>query len=634
MKKHILLIGVVLVLAGCSTDGQVVSDSHTYRRETVTINRPDQVRTPAGETAATEPSPSIPEKTVMAAPESMASAREPNRIPGMLDTGRSALPGTGEKDSLVATLGKQAAGEDDDIGALLGSTNVQNFDIPIVFNDAVKYYIRFFTEEKRKVFGNWLRRSKRYVPLIKEILRKNNMPEDLVYLAMIESGFNPKAYSPAKACGPWQFIYETGGRYGLRVNYWVDERRDPEKSTVAAAKYLRDLFNQFGHWYLAAAGYNAGENRIERAMLKHNTNDFWELYKYNTLPRETKNYIPQLIAAAIIAKEPEKYGFGSITYDAPIRFAEVEVPPGTPLTAIAKASSLSVDGVRSYNPELVRGITPPGNEGYEIKLPQPFNVSRFNEKLEEALEGERKIKGVVSYKVKKRDTLAKIAKKNGIRIEDIHLVNSCEDELRVKPGMVIAIPKYSGPSKTMVVQNQTEESKETKRKTRQKKEADEGETKTGKTVRLAKADKTEKTERSEQVEKKEKTEKPEKNEKTEKNDKTAKSEKTEKGKSVHVVKKGDTLESISDRYGVDVADLKSINRLKNEKVVPNMKLRLVSHVEKKKIPKAKYHVVRKGDTLEAISDKYGVDVDAIRSANRLKGTKIQAKTRLKIPAQG
>ncbi len=477
---------------------------------------------------------------------------------------------------------EQTVIDEDDLEPLIGSTDLQNFDIPIVFNDAVKYYIRYFTNEKRKVFTNWLRRSRRYVPIITEILRKHKMPEDLVYLAMIESGFNPKAYSRAKACGPWQFIYETGGRYGLKVNYWIDERRDPEKSTVAAAKYLRDLFNQFGHWYLAAAGYNAGERRIERAIERHNTNDFWELYRYSTLPQETKNYIPQLIAAAIIAKEPEKYGFGSIDSQDPIRFVEIKVPPATPLTAIARASSLDLDDVRSYNPELVRGLTPPGDDDYEIKLPYTVDVTQFNERLESALENERTIRSVITYKVKKSDTLAKIAKKYGVRSEDIVLVNNCEEELRIKRGMVIAIPRFTGPSRTIVAENLNKEIDEpvSKRYVRKNEE-----------------------------------------------DKPVKQTKI---KSHHIVKKGETLASISEKYGLDVADLKSFNKLKSGKIYPNMKLRLASHVEKKRVAKVKYHVVKKGETLGSISDKYGIDIETIKSANRLKSNKIQARTKLKI----
>jgi membrane-bound lytic murein transglycosylase D len=560
MKRCLFLLISLFFLGGCASGGQT-SETQAYPRQTTTLNK-NQIQLSKRE---------LSRKVEVGKAQTASEPAETEKSTELyLPIDQSFLKGE-----------EQIIEDNDDIEPLLGSTDLQNFDIPIVFNDAVKYYVRYFTNEKKKVFENWLRRSRRYVPIITEILRKNNMPEDLVYLAMIESGFNPKAYSPANACGPWQFIYETGGRYGLKVNYWIDERRDPEKSTVAAAKYLRDLFKQFGHWYLAAAGYNAGEGRVGRAIEKHNTNDFWELYKYNALPRETRNYIPQLIAAAVIAKEPAKYGFGSITFQDPIRFVEINVPPATPLTAIAKASSLDLAAVRSYNPELVRGITPPGAGNYEIKLPYPIDTLQFTERLESALESERKVRSVITYQVKKRDTLPKIAKKYGVRNEDIQLVNNCEEELKIKPGMVIAIPKFIGPSKTVVAKNMDRESEPVSR---------------GRV----------------------------------KKDRENTQAKPEKAKSHHIVKKGETLASISDKYGVDVADLKSINKLKNGKVYPNMKLKLASYVEKKPVAKVKYHIVKKGETLNSISDKYGIGIDAIKSANRLKSNKIQAKMKLKI----
>ncbi len=474
-----------------------------------------------------------------------------------------------------------AGNEEDDISALLEDNYASDFDIPIVFNDAVKYNMQWFTGEKRKVFGNWLKRAKQYVPVIKDILRKNGMPEDLVYLAMIESGFNPKAYSTAKASGPWQFIYATGERYGLKVNYWIDERRDPEKSTVAAAKYLRDLFNQFGCWYLAAAGYNAGERRIEKAIEKHNTNDFWELVKYNTLPRETREYIPRLIAAAVIAKDPEKFGFGSMSYDQPIQFAELNVPGGTPLTAVAKAASLDVATVRSYNPEIIRGITPPNLELYTIKLPAPVDIQKFAGNLKTAMSGQRKVRGLIAYKVKRQDTIAKIAKRYKVSSTDICLVNGFEDMPKVKPGMTIQIPKYTGPIRTQP-------------------EREKNVAKTRTASRPAKAGK-------------------------------GNLQAQEKQKAYHVVKKGETLMSISGKYGIDVASLRSMNSLKNDKVYPNMKLKLVGHSQKKQTPKVQYHVVKKGETLGSISDKYGTDVASLKSLNKLKSNKISAKMKLKIP---
>lgn len=484
--------------------------------------------------------------------------------------------------------------EEDDISLLLEPDQFQEFDIPIVFNDAVNYYIQWFTTEKRKVFGNWLKRSRHYVPIIREILKDQGMPEDLVYLAMIESGFNPRAYSHAKASGPWQFIYATGGRYGLKVNYWIDERRDPEKSTVAAAKYLRDLFNQFGCWYLAAAGYNAGEGRVERAIEKHKTNDFWELANYNALPRETRAYIPQLIAAAVIAKDPEKYGFGSITYDAPLRFELVRVPRATPLSAIAKAASIDVGEVRSINPEILRGITPPNMDDYRIKLPQGIRVNEFTGKLQVALSHERQVKQVVAYKVKKRDTLASISKRYGLRRDDLYLVNESNGELKIKPGMVLNIPRFTEPS--------------TGKAALARAKKDLPDTKPAKEIGVAKNEPA-----------------PPKA--------VRKAPSPARQPTVHVVKKGESLTTIANRYGMSVTSLMAVNKLKNDTVHPNMKLRLASYEQTKAAPKkppVKYHVVKKGETLTTISNKYNVDVKDIKLVNNLKSDRVTPKQRLKI----
>ena len=243
------------------------------------------------------------------------------------------------------------------------------FDIPIVINGKVEQFIKYYQTRGRKVFSRWLARSKRYIPLMKEILREKGLPEDLVYLALIESGYNPRAYSRRKAMGLWQFMYNTGKRYGLKVDWWIDERRDPVKSTIAAARHLKHLYDRFECWYLAAAGYNAGEGKIQRAIKRYKTEDFWELTKYRYLKRETKNFIPKMIAAALIAKNPEEYGFSDISYEEPIRFETVKVPDATDLRVIAKASRSTYEELKRLNPELRRWCTPPNYPDYELKLP-------------------------------------------------------------------------------------------------------------------------------------------------------------------------------------------------------------------------------------------------------------------------
>ena len=242
------------------------------------------------------------------------------------------------------------------------------YNIPIVYNEDVEAYINLFQTRLRERFSTWLARSGQYVPMMQKILKKNDLPEDLAFLPLIESGFNPKAYSKAKAAGPWQFIPPTGKHYGLRVNKWIDERRDPVKSTVAAASYLKNLYGMFQSWALSLASYNAGEGRISRAMTKTQAEDFWELKESDHIHDETKNYVPKFMAASIIAKDPEKYGF-FIDYHAPLVYDEVGVPTATSLKTIARAAGVSVDKIKFYNPELKLDTTPPNYPGYRLKVP-------------------------------------------------------------------------------------------------------------------------------------------------------------------------------------------------------------------------------------------------------------------------
>ena len=275
------------------------------------------------------------------------------------------FPWEGEENPLLGKeyLQDQAPSQEEEVAA------EPAFDIPIIINGKVERFIKYFQTRGRKVFSRWLARSERYIPLMKELLREKGLPEDLVYLALIESGYNPRAYSRRKAMGLWQFRYHTGKRYGLKVDWWIDERRDPVKSTIAAARYLKYLYDRFECWYLAAAGYNAGEGKIQRAIKRYKTEDFWELTKYPYLKRETKNFIPKIIAAALIAKNPEEYGFSDISYEEPIRFETVKVPDATDLRVIAKASRSTYEELKRLNPELRRWCTPPNYPDYELKLP-------------------------------------------------------------------------------------------------------------------------------------------------------------------------------------------------------------------------------------------------------------------------
>ena len=244
----------------------------------------------------------------------------------------------------------------------------KTFDMPIQVNKEVRNYIYYFSTDKKDVFSRYLSRSTRYLPMIKKVFAEYGLPEDLAYLAMIESGYTNKARSSANAVGMWQFIKGTGVRYGLTVDSYVDERRDPEKATNAAARYLLDLYKQFGSWYLAAASYNCGEGRVQKEINRNvDLKNFWELSNNLCLPNETKNYVPQMIAATIIAKNPEKYGFKNVPYQQPLKYEAVKLTEATSLQAAAVAATTNHEEISALNPELLRDSTPGG--AYLLKIP-------------------------------------------------------------------------------------------------------------------------------------------------------------------------------------------------------------------------------------------------------------------------
>jgi membrane-bound lytic murein transglycosylase D len=288
----------------------------------------------------------------------------------------------------------------------------------------------------RDFFERALARSGKYRSMMAEILRSEGLPENLIYLALIESGFSPHAYSKAHALGPWQFIRGTALQYGLTINSWLDERRDPVLSTRAAANYLKDLHEKFGEWFLAAAAYNAGEGRVGTALQRSKTNDFWLLRQERRhLKLETRDYVPKFVAAALIAGEPERYGFEQISYEAPMEYDEVTVNQPMRLETVARLANTQLDVIKELNPSLLRNFTPPADGGFMIRLPLGSQAS-FLAGYEQLPRSE-KIK-LSLYIVKKGELLGHLAKKHNVTAKQLIQENALKSG-RVRPGQELII---------------------------------------------------------------------------------------------------------------------------------------------------------------------------------------------------
>lgn len=309
--------------------------------------------------------------------------------------------------------------------------------IPIVTNKKVEQFIYYFQTKGKKQFQIYLDRRAVYGDMIQDILKQYSLPEELIYLAMIESGLNPKAHSRANASGMWQFIYGTGIRYNLNRNWYVDERRDPRKATHAASQYLTDLYKQFDNWYLALAAYNAGSGRITRAKRLHQTSDFWQLH---SLPRETRNYVPLFLATTIIGRDPVKYGFKSPQND-PWKYDVVEIEKSADLSILAQSAGISLSTLRKYNPELRQSATP--TKSYNLRLPIG-KKDLFEKKYAALPESKRFAPQYITHRVRSGENLGSISRKYRVSIHNIAAVNKIRNRHKIKVGQVLTIPVRGG----------------------------------------------------------------------------------------------------------------------------------------------------------------------------------------------
>ncbi len=310
-------------------------------------------------------------------------------------------------------------------------------DLELVENPLTERWVRFFTGDGRRYMDLWLTRLPRYDDQIYSMLDEYDLPHDLIYLAMIESGLSLYAHSSANAVGPWQFISSTGKIYDLKIDWWLDERRHLEKSTRAAASHLSDLYESFGSWPLAFAAYNCGSGRVERAIRKHGTRDFWRL---SSLPSQTRNYVPKFMAALYIGQNPERYGF-TISDQTPYAYDVVTVEDATDLRLVAELSGSTLEDVADLNPHLKRWCTPPG-ERYDIKVPTGTGAAA-TEKLAQVSANDR-----ITWRrhqVRRGDTLSQLAKHYGTSTQAIRDANKLSAKSSLRPGTYVIVPVVTTP---------------------------------------------------------------------------------------------------------------------------------------------------------------------------------------------
>ena len=444
-------------------------------------------------------------------------------------------------------------------------------------HDRVQYYLDFFQDRGRERMSIWLTRLPRYEQMIRERLQRERLPSDLVYLALIESGFSNTATSRAKAVGMWQFMKRTAKGYGLRVDSWVDERRDPYKATDAAARHLADLNRRFGSLYLAAAAYNAGSGKVSRGIIRlpdeesdsvNSDATFFRLYDTKLLRRETKDYVPKLIAAALIAKQPKRYGF-QVTPTEPTSYDSIVVPDMTGLDVIARLADTTVAAIRELNPQYLRLTTPPGTRSV-VRL--PLGRGQATVAAYGVLPARQRVTFIEHF-MARGETLGHIARRYHVSQPMLLAANPKLNPRRIRIGQRVVVPTGGIPS-TRVARRMSEA-------------VVAAGTSTG---------------------------------------------------AFHRVRRGETISEIADEYGVTQRELRTWNRLDNRRRIRvGQRLRVVSPDTPIPPPptggvQPRTHVVQRGETLEGLARRYGVPIQALRQANGMSGrTTLKAGVALKIP---
>ena len=508
----------------------------------------------------------------------------------------------------------------------------------------VEKWIQYFQGKGRERMTTYLERSTRYLPMMKNVLRENGLPEELVYIALIESGFSPRAHSRSNAVGYWQFIRETGRRYGLKVDTFIDERRDPVLSTRAAVEYFKALYNLFGSWHLAMASYNCGEGRVKRAVMKHKTRNFWDLIaKRRALPNESKHYVPKFIAAAKIAMNPEKYGFTDIKFQDPLSYDTVTLTNPISLAKLASNVGVDADELKLLNPKFRTDYVPMARDGETVvRLPVGMGQDA-TAALSMSVTTQPKIVAseYIYYRIRSGDSLSTIARRHRTTVSQIRRLNDLSNRAMLRVGTRLRLPDKGG----VVAEEGVEE------------DANTPSTRSSRSSNRQAA-----------------------------NAETVAAVMTTAGaeNEFHTVRRGDNLSNIAQRYSLSVPDLLKLNNLTNRSVLkPGQKIRVkgdavdksakglrfnsskqrsVASVNKpagkknvlskaqttsqaKKISKVSQkaqkkshkatkvvHKVRAGETLERIAKKYGVTMPQIARANALpRSGRVLAGAELVIP---